>query len=66
MHWLKEEGFRVYTTKDFQNDLQNNNLSLEREVVLHNLFELKNISEKYSEENFRKTLYAECTTNTKE
>ncbi|MFW6275714.1 MAG: hypothetical protein ACOC2M_03675 [bacterium] len=60
MHWLKEEGFKVFSIIDFQHDLQVNNLSLNEDSALHNFLQLKKLSEKYPIEKFQKTLYAEC------
>ncbi|SHJ73845.1 hypothetical protein SAMN05444280_1285 [Tangfeifania diversioriginum] len=65
LHWLKKEGFRVFSIKNFQNDLQNNNASLTQNLAINNFQQLKKLSGKYSDEKFQENLYAECTLNKK-
>jgi hypothetical protein len=66
LHWLREEGFKVYNIKKFQEDLQNNKLSLTQGTAQHNFDQLKKLSEKYSDEKFQEVLYTECVTITRE
>ena len=59
-HWFKEEGFNVYSIRDFQHDLQNDDLSLNEDSALNNFLHLQQLAEKYPKEKFQQTLYAEC------
>lgn len=58
-HYLKNEGFEIFTIEDFNQDLHDKNLSLNYDVAYYNLKRLKGLSEKYSISEFQKTLYEE-------
>ena len=58
LHWLRKEGFVIFSLKDLQNDFEKNNIFLDYYNACHNLNQLKKLSEKYSYRDFQEILYA--------
>ncbi|MDD2635910.1 MAG: hypothetical protein PHW82_10465 [Bacteroidales bacterium] len=56
LKWLKEEGFKVFTTHDFYTDLDANTLCLSEDDVLNNQAQLVKFATKFSHQNFHSTL----------
>lgn len=56
--FLINEGFQVFTMKDFENDLRHDNLFLTYAQAKHNLKQLLMLSKKYNVIDFQKRLYA--------
>ena len=57
MQWLLNEGFKIFTIQDFENDLNNNSITLDRELAEYNLNQLKIFSKKYTKNDFQRVLH---------
>jgi len=55
--WLCNEGFIIFTIEDFINDIDVYNVKLTIEQAQHNIQCLKNISKKYSVNDFQKIIF---------
>lgn len=51
-HFLIREGFKIGTLQTLKQDLQNNNLSLTKEQAIYNGNKLRQLTEKYSKDEF--------------
>ena len=56
LDWLRKEGFLVFTIDDFVADLETNNINLTESERQHNIKQLYVFRNKYSIEEFQKTL----------
>lgn len=59
--WLQNEGFLIFTIDDFQADLETGELSLTPDSARYNQERLRELGNKYSKENFQRTLYKQLT-----
>ena len=57
LQWLLNEGFKIFTIQDFENDLNNNSITLDRELAEYNLNQLKIFSKKYTKNDFQRVLH---------
>lgn len=55
--WMRNEGFYVYTMEDFEEDLKNDNLFLDKEKAQKNLDLYVRLPEKYWIEDFQNEVY---------
>lgn len=55
--FLENQGFKIYSIEDFENDLKNNNLGLDKETALHNMENFKRFSKAYTKDDFQKQVF---------
>lgn len=56
LHWLKDEGFKVFTIDDFYKDLKSNLVQLSAEDALSNQQQFRRFVHKYNNNQFNKKL----------
>ncbi|PZD76610.1 hypothetical protein [Mesonia sp. K7] len=54
--FLENQGFKIFSIEDFETDLKNNNLGLDKEMALKNMENFKRFSEAYTKEDFQRQL----------
>lgn len=52
--WLTNEGFRIFSIEDFENDLKSDNIKFDLEIASYNFHNLKEFSRRYTNEDFQK------------
>lgn len=56
--FLENQGFKIFSIKDFEADLKNNILGLDKESAIHNIENFKQYSEAYTYEDFQKKVFS--------
>ena len=56
LHWLKNEGFLVFSTNDFTEDLKIDNLYLKEAEAVHNTSQFKQFRKKYNTLDFHEKI----------
>ncbi|MCK4662714.1 MAG: hypothetical protein KAT68_07610 [Bacteroidales bacterium] len=57
LQWFKNEGFYIFTIEDFEDDLKNDNIFLTQEEAQYNIHQYRNLSKKYTVDEFQQILY---------
>ena len=56
-HWLKDEGFVVFTTEDFLNDIKSNNTLLSKEDSVYNVNKIYEFEQNNNKDKFCEKIY---------
>jgi hypothetical protein len=56
--FLENQGFKLFSIEDFEADLKNNKLGLDKTIALHNVKNFNRIKEAYTRDDFQKKFLA--------
>ncbi|MEX0778698.1 MAG: hypothetical protein WD491_05335 [Balneolales bacterium] len=57
-HWLKKEGYNIYSIKDFASDIENDNIKFTSEEMKYNIAQYHQMVKKYTVEDFQSKMHS--------
>jgi len=57
--FLENQGFKIFSIEDFESDLKNNNLGLDKVTAKYNIENFKLFCNTYTKEDFQKIIYSQ-------